>query len=63
VVEFNIQAMTCGHCASLVTKAIKAVDPKAKVDIDLAKQKVRVDTEEDRDAIAGALEDAGYPPT
>ena len=62
MIEFNIEAMTCGHCASLVTKAVKAVDPKAKVEIDVPAQKVRVESAEDREAITSALFEAGYPP-
>ena len=33
--EFQIQNMTCGHCAGVVTKAVQAVDPKATLDFDL----------------------------
>ena len=53
--------MTCGHCVGRVTKAIEAVDPHARVECDLAAHKVRVDSQEDRETIAGALVDAGYP--
>jgi copper chaperone len=60
--EFNVQSMTCGHCVSVVTQAVKSVDPQAKVEVDLPTHKVRVESEEDREAIAGALADAGYPP-
>jgi copper chaperone len=60
--EFNVQSMTCGHCVSRVTKAIKAVDPQAQVECDLAARKVRVESREGREAIAAALTDAGYPP-
>lgn len=63
MIEFNVEAMSCGHCISMVTKAVKSVDPQAKVEVDLSAHKVRVETQEDREAIAGALADAGYPPS
>jgi copper chaperone CopZ len=59
--EFHVESMTCGHCVGRVTKAIEAVDPHARVECDLAAHKVRVDSQEDRETIAGALVDAGYP--
>lgn len=62
MIEFNVEGMSCGHCVSMVTKAVKSVDPQAEVEVDLATHKVRVETQEDREAIAGALADAGYPP-
>jgi len=60
--EFNVESMTCGHCVSIVTKAVRSVDPQAKVEVDLPTHRVRVETAEDREAIAGALAEVGYPP-
>jgi copper chaperone len=62
MIEFNIESMSCGHCVSVVTQAVKSVDPQAKVDVDLATHKVRVETSEDRETVAAALTEAGYPP-
>ena len=62
MVEFNLPDMSCGHCASTVTKACKLVDPQAKVEVDLASKKVKVDSTEDAQEFAQALADAGYPP-
>ena len=42
MIAFQVQDMTCGHCASTITKALKSVDPGAKVMIDLAKHLVMV---------------------
>ncbi len=33
--ELNVEDMTCGHCMSRVTKAVKSVDPLARIQIDL----------------------------
>ena len=62
MIEFNIEGMSCGHCVGAVTRAVQSVDPKARVDIDLASHKVRVETVERREAVVAALEEAGYPP-
>ena len=61
--ELSIASMTCGHCAGVVSKAVKALDPNAKVEVDLALQRVRVETTEDRQAVMEALSEAGYPPS
>lgn len=60
--EFDVQAMSCGHCASAVTQAVKQVDPQAKVEVDLDTKKVRVESSEDRASLVEALTEAGYPP-
>lgn len=62
MLEFDIQSMTCGHCASVVTQALKATDPDAKIDIDLPRHRVQVETKAPREAIAAALSEAGYQP-
>ena len=35
--------MTCGHCVSTITKALKAADKDAKVQIDLATHRVQIE--------------------
>ena len=62
MIEFEVQAMSCGHCVSTVTETIKEVDPLAKVEVDLASKKVRVESSEGRARLAEALSEAGYPP-
>lgn len=60
MLEFDIPSMTCGHCVGAVTQAVKAVDPDAKVEADLPRHQVRVETTAPREAIAAALDEAGY---
>ena len=62
MLELTLPTMTCGHCVSVVTKAIKQTDPQAVVEIDLASHRVRVETTEDRETIAAAVAEAGYVP-
>ncbi|MGH8857814.1 MAG: heavy-metal-associated domain-containing protein [Polaromonas sp.] len=59
--EFDIQSMSCGHCASVITQTVKRVDPDAEVSVDLASKKVTIQTSEDRQTVAAALTEAGYP--
>ena len=58
--EFEVKDMSCGHCVMSVTKAVKAVDANAKVEVDLATKKVNVETGK---AISDALAEAGFPAT
>ena len=62
MIEFKLPDMSCGHCASTVTRAVQQVDPQARVDVDLAGKTVKIETGQDRAPIARALAEAGYPP-
>jgi copper chaperone len=58
---FRVNDMTCGHCVSTITKAIKATDKDAKVTIDLAQHLVMVEpTEADAQDLTDAIAEAGY---
>lgn len=57
---FNVEGMTCGHCEKAVTKALLALDAQAKVVIDRTQNKVQVDSEQPREALAKAIADEGY---
>lgn len=58
--SFNVQGMSCGHCVNAVTNAVKSVDPQAEVKVDLGSGKVDVQSQQDRQAIAHAIEEEGY---
>lgn len=63
MISFEVNDMTCGHCVSTITKAVKAEDKDAKVHVDLATHRVVIDpvgasARELHDAIA----EAGYTP-
>ncbi len=60
--ELTLEDMHCGACARRVTAAIREVAPQAKIDIDVAQRRVRLDGAEDLAAVRRALADAGYPP-
>jgi copper chaperone len=57
---FEVTGMTCGHCEKAVTRAIKQVDPAAEVAIDRAQNKVEVQSEQPREALAKAIAEEGY---
>jgi copper chaperone len=59
--ELKVEGMSCGHCVSAVTRSVQAVDADAKVEVDLAQQKVTVNSGAGLEAIKAAVEDAGYP--
>ena len=62
MIEFDIASLSCGHCVRAVTEAVHEVDPAARVDVDLARKHVTVQTQADRQQLAAALAQAGYAP-
>lgn len=61
--ELQVENMSCGHCVASVTKAVKAVDDAARVDVDLAGKQVKVASTAPLDAVKAAIVEAGYPVT
>ena len=59
---FEVSGMTCGHCVRVVTEAVNATDPAAKVEVDLPAGRVTVQGgTASPDRIAQALAAEGYP--
>ena len=56
----TVEGMTCGHCEKAVTQALLALDAQAKVVIDRTQNKVQVDSEQPREALAKAMAEEGY---
>ena len=46
MITFQVDDMTCGHCVSMITKAVRAADQKASVNIDLASHRVDIEPTE-----------------
>lgn len=60
---YQVDDMTCGHCASSISKAIRAVDAGARIEVDLAAHQVRIQpTEADAEELRDAIAQAGYTP-
>jgi len=63
MLAFQVNDMTCGHCAGAITRAVKDLDQAAKVTIDLAQHLVTVEpTAADGGQIRDAIAGAGYTP-
>ena len=58
--QFNVQGMTCGHCERAVQQAVRAVDGQAEVQIDRARNQVRVQSTAERQALVQAIQEEGY---
>lgn len=63
MITFQVDDMSCGHCAAAITRAIHQADRDAKVDVDLDAHKVRIRAvAADAHALAEAIREAGYTP-
>ena len=60
--RFNVSDISCSHCAQSVTKAIAAVAPSAKVNVDVDTKHVIVDGLDNVETVASAIRDAGFTP-
>jgi copper chaperone len=58
--EFEVQGMSCQHCVAAVTRSIQEIDPQARVQVDLERGKVAVESTQTNDALKDAIDDAGY---
>ncbi|MEY3253318.1 MAG: chaperonin [Pseudomonadota bacterium] len=63
MIAFVVADMTCGHCVSTLTQALKHADPEARIQIDRASHRVQVEpAAADAQALAAAIVAAGYTP-
>jgi copper chaperone len=60
MLTLTVPDMTCGHCAGVIEKAVKSVDPAATVAVDLAGRRVTVETRAAHAAVSAAIDEAGY---
>jgi copper chaperone len=58
--QFDVQGMTCNHCARAVTEAVRRIDAAATVQVDLAAGRVAVDSTAARERLADAIREEGY---
>jgi copper chaperone len=62
MIELTVKDMTCGHCASTITRAVKDVDAQGRCEIDLDAKRVRIESSHPADEFVAAIEEAGYTP-
>lgn len=60
--EFEVKDMTCGHCVTTITRAVKETLPTASVGIDLPNHLVRIDGVPSADIIEQVIRELGYTP-
>ena len=57
---FTVTGMTCEHCETAVVRAVRQLDRTAEVSADRTQNRVEVDSEQTRDALAQAIAEEGY---
>jgi copper chaperone len=60
--QIVVSGMSCAHCVKAVTQAVQALDPEARVQVDLPSGQVTVDTVLDRAQVRAAITEEGYEP-
>jgi copper chaperone len=60
MIEFKVEGMSCQHCVAAVTRAIRAHDAAAQVQVDLDAGRVTVESVQSADAVRAAIDEAGY---
>ncbi len=58
--ELNINGMTCGHCQTAVTKALRSVPGVQNAQVDLQTGRAIVEGEPDVKALLAAVTEEGY---
>lgn len=61
MIALEVENMTCGSCATSVTRALHSLDPAAKVTVDLSQQRVHIDGTRPPGDYSRALDAAGFP--
>ena len=62
MIEIAVNDMTCGHCAAVITKAVRQADAAARCEIDLAGRRVRIASAAPARTFVAAIAEAGYAP-
>jgi copper chaperone len=61
MIELTVEKMKCGGCAANVEKAVKAADPAAVIQINLAQKQVQIDSHLPASVLVTTISEAGYP--
>lgn len=61
MIKLKVPDMSCGHCAGVITKALKGLDQGAEIRFDMPQHVVEVRTGAAPDAVLAALAHAGFP--
>lgn len=58
--QFHVEGMTCGHCVRSITRSLQALDPTARVEVDLSSRQVTAEGGFSRAQAIAAIEGEGY---
>ena len=63
MIAFKVEDMTCGHCAGVITRAVKAADKEAEVRVNIGERLVEIEPKaSDTKVLREAIVEAGYTP-
>jgi copper chaperone len=57
---YTVPGMSCGHCKAAVAEEVSGVPGVTAVEVDLDAKLVTVHGDADPDAVAAAIDEAGY---
>lgn len=60
MVVLKVTGMSCGGCVSKITRAIQALDPQARVEVDRATDRVAVETSESAASLRELVQRLGF---
>lgn len=63
MIELTVPDMSCNHCATTITRAVREVDAAGRVEVDLGAKRVRIETRRPAAEFIAAITEAGYTPT
>lgn len=58
--QLHVEGMSCNHCVSVITKALKEADANAEVSVDLGHKEVRVESPLPLERVKSVIANAGY---
>jgi copper chaperone len=61
--EFQVQGMSCQHCVTAVTNAIREHDDAAQVQVNLEAGRVTIESSRPVETLKAAIDEAGYTVT
>jgi copper chaperone len=62
-IELHLPTMTCGHCVKVVTRTVQAIDPSAKLSVNLPAHAVSIESTQSEQVFRDALAAEGYAAT
>jgi len=58
--EIKVSGITCGGCVNSVTNALRGLDTKAEVSVDIKSQVVSIKSDKSQAEINATIEEAGF---